>query len=139
MLQAVANGLCVDNAGSVKPGTALQGWKCSPRNLNQRFEQVRRGKNLTTFRNKLSGLCLDAGKGAKKTGAAVFQAPCAERANQSLRIIPVSGKSAGKNIQLRASHNDLCLQMTGDTKRGGRLIQARCDKKNVYQKFKLRS
>ena len=143
MLQAGANDLCVDNAGSVRPGTALQGWKCSPRNLNQRFERVRRGKNLAAFRNKLSGLCIDAGNGTKnngkkKTGAAVFQAPCAERASQALKIRPLSANGNNMHFKIHAGHSDLCLQLTGDAKHGSRLIQARCDSKKTNQKFSFR-
>jgi len=138
MLQAGANDLCVDNAVSVRPGTALQGWKCSPRNLNQRFERVRRGKNLAAFRNKLSGLCIDAGNGTKKTGAAVFQAPCAERASQALKIRPLSANGNNMHFKIHAGHSDLCLQLTGDAKHGSRLIQARCDSKKTNQKFSFR-
>lgn len=138
MLQAGTNGLCADNAGSVRPGTAVLGWKCSPRNLNQRFERVRHGKDVAALKNKLSGLCLDAGKGAKKAGSAVFQAPCAKRASQALKIQPLSGTGGTKRFQIRARHSGLCLQLTGDAKRGGRLVQARCDKKNANQKFSFR-
>lgn len=138
MLQAGANGLCVDNAGSIKPGTAIQGWKCSARNLNQRFEQVDRVKKLTAFRNKLSGLCLDAGNGTKKPGATIFQAPCSKRKSQALKIFPLSQTADKKNFQLRASHSGLCLQLTGDVKRGERLIQALCAPKNPNQKFNFK-
>lgn len=139
MLQARTTGLCVDNAGSAKTGTALQGWKCSTRNLNQRFTQVRRGKKFTALRNKLSGLCLDAGKDSAKPGAPVFQARCADRPEQSLEVRPiaVTGNRSdnSKDVHLRIHQTGLCLQLTGDAKRGGRLVQERCDNKNANQEF----
>ena len=104
---------------------------------------VRRGKNLAAFRNKLSGLCIDAGNGTKnngtkKTGAAVFQAPCAERASQALKIRPLSANGNNMHFKIHAGHSDLCLQLTGDAKHGSRLIQARCDSKKTNQKFCFR-
>ena len=120
MLQAGANGLCADNAGSARPGTAVQGWKCSPRNLNQRFVLLlRRGQKTAGLKNKLSGLCLDTGKGTKKPGAAVFQTRCGKLPNQSLEIVPAAARAGAKGVRLRARHNGLCLQLTGNTKRGG--------------------
>lgn len=136
MIQAGANGLCADNAGSARPGTAVQGWKCSPRNLNQRFVLLRRGQKTASLKNKLSGLCLDAGKGTKKPGAAVFQTRCGKLPHQSLEIVPAA--AGAKGVRLRARHNGLCLQLTGDTKRGGRLIQSQCDPKNANQIFSFR-
>lgn len=139
MLQAGANGLCADNAGSAKPGTAVQGWKCSARNLNQRFQRVSRGKNLWALRNKLSGLCIDAGNGKKKSGINVIQVPCAKRSSQTLKVVSLPRPADKKRFQLRAAHSGLCLQLAGNAKHGGRLTQAKCDTRNPDQKFHFRN
>tara|TARA_R110002110_G_scaffold35115_2_gene118797 strand:- start:6567 stop:7118 length:552 start_codon:yes stop_codon:yes gene_type:complete len=138
MLQVGANGLCLDNAGSARAGTGLQGWKCSARNLNQRFERVWLDKNFSALKHKRSGLCLDAGNGSGKSGAGVFQTRCAYHDSQSLQILPLPVSPTNRIFQVRARSTGLCLQLEGNIKRGGRLTQSRCDRQNPAQQFSFR-
>lgn len=138
MLQVMSSGQCIDNAGSRKSGAALQGWKCNPRNLNQRFAIARQGtaKQSARIRNKLSSLCIDVQRRSKKTRARIVQDKCS-RANSQIWKLSASGTKDW--FLIRARHSGLCLTFARPGKRDSFFVQSKCDRRNRNQKFKLRS
>lgn len=138
MLEAMASGKCIDNAGSRKHGAGLQGWKCNTRNLNQRFAVTSYGKTkrAMAIRNKLSGLCLDVQRQSTKAGARIVQNRCGNSKSQNWEFM----KSGAKDwFLIQARHSHLCLALTRIGKRDTYLIQSSCNKKDANQKFKRRS
>lgn len=138
MLEVMSSGQCIDNAGSRKSGAALQGWKCNPRNLNQRFA-VTRDRNMerpVTIRNKLSTLCLDVQRQSRKARARIVQNKCSKAKSQNWKF----SKSGKKDwFLIQTGHSGLCLSLSNKGKRESFLIQTKCNKRDPNQIFKLRS
>lgn len=138
MLEVMASGQCIDNAGSRKHGAGLQGWKCSTRNLNQRFAVAWRGKSkrVAAIRNKLSSLCLDILRQSKKAGARIVQNRCGNFKSQNWEF----RKSGAKDwFLIKARHSHLCLSLARNGKRDSYLILSKCNTRDATQKFKRRT
>jgi hypothetical protein len=138
MLEVQASGKCIDNAGSRTRGAPLQGWKCSARNLNQRFALAWQDKTnrAAAIRNKLSGMCLDVKGQSGKSGARIVQTGCGKSDSQIWELM-----KSGTNdwFLIAARHSRLCLTLARKDRRHSFLTQSKCNKRNANQKFKLRT
>ena len=136
MLQVKSSGMCIDNAGSKKPGARLQGWKCNPRNLNQRFSLIphKNKRRSVSIQSRLSKLCIVTHKQSKKSGAGIVQTACTGKPDHAWEIANPAGSDW---FRLRAQHSGMCLTLTPakQPKHSGRLAQMKCDRQNPDQEF----
>lgn len=134
MIEVQSTGLCIDNSGSRTPGTALQGWKCNPHNLNQRFALSVHKAGLMSLKCKVSGMCIDVRESSRKSRAIVVQNPCTGSASQTWKVMRLAEKTP---FVLRAGHSGLCLTHMSTGTRGSTFVQTQCVPGNPNQKFEL--
>lgn len=105
-------GLCLDIAGGVRPGNALNVYNCH-NGANQRFEWGRRGELL------VGGLCLDVVDGRHSDGTRVIAWHCNGQRNQRWRV---------DDGQIISEDSGKCLDLQDGRARPGQQVQIwRCN------------
>ncbi len=100
------NGLCLDVAGGLRAGNALNVYQCTGAE-NQRFAWTRQGEM------RVGDLCLDVAQGSTRQGARVIAWQCRNQPNQQWEW------SGG---QIRSLYTGMCLDIEGGRARPGQPV-----------------